>query len=46
MAKIDRKQFQSDEEKLLIAKIEDKIRFCKTKNKIVNTDFCKFQKLE
>lgn len=39
MAKIDRKQFQSDEEKLLISKIEDKIKFCKTKNKITNTDF-------
>ena len=39
MAKNDRKQFQNDEEKLLIAKIRDKINFCKTKNKIVNTDF-------
>lgn len=39
MAKLDKKQFGSDEEKLLIAKIQDKIRFCKTKNKIVNTDF-------
>lgn len=39
MAKIDRNKFGSDEEKLLIAKIQDKIRFCKTKNKIVNTDF-------
>ena len=39
MAKGDRKQFQNDEEKLLIAKIRDKINFCKTKNKIVNTDF-------
>ena len=39
MAKSDRKQFQNDEEKLLIAKIRDKINFCKTKNKIVNTDF-------
>lgn len=39
MAKIDRKQFGSDEEKLLVAKIQDKIKFCKTKNKIVNTDF-------
>lgn len=39
MAKFDKKQFGSDEEKLLIAKIQDKIRFCKTKNKIVNTDF-------
>lgn len=39
MDKSNRKQFQNDEEKLLIAKIKDKIRFCKTKNKIVNTDF-------
>ena len=39
MAKSDRKQFQNDEEKFLIAKIKDKINFCKTKNKIVNTDF-------
>lgn len=30
---------QSIEEKLVIAKLEDKIRFCKTKNKIVNTEF-------
>lgn len=39
MAKNNREQFQNDEEKLLIAKIRDKINFCKTKNKIVNTDF-------
>lgn len=28
-----------DEEKLIIAKLNDKIKFCKTKNKIVNTEF-------
>ena len=27
------------EEKLLIAKLTDKIKECKTKNKIVNTEF-------
>ena len=27
------------EEKLIIAKLNDKIKFCKTKNKIVNTEF-------
>ena len=39
MSKNDRKQYQSEEEKLLIAKILDKLEFCKTRNKIVNTDF-------
>ena len=39
MSKNDRKQYQSDEERLLIAKVSDKIEFCITKNKIVNTDF-------
>lgn len=39
MSKNDRKQYQSEEERLLIAKIVDKIEFCKTRNKIVNTDF-------
>lgn len=29
----------SEDEKLIIAKLDDKIRFCKTKNKIVNTEF-------
>lgn len=29
----------NSEERLIIAKLEDKIRFCKTKNKIINTDF-------
>lgn len=29
----------SEDEKLIIAKLEDKIRYCKTKNKIVNTEF-------
>lgn len=28
-----------DEEKLILAKLNDKIRLCKTKNKIVNTEF-------
>lgn len=28
-----------DEEKLILAKLNDKIKFCKTKNKIVNTEF-------
>lgn len=28
-----------DEEKLILAKLNDKIRFCKTRNRIVNTDF-------
>lgn len=28
-----------DEEKLILAKLNDKIRFCKTRNKIVNTEF-------
>jgi len=28
-----------DEEKLILAKLNDKIRLCKTRNKIVNTDF-------
>lgn len=45
MAKGDRKQFQNDEEKLLIARIRDKINFCKTKNKIVNTDFLQIGEL-
>lgn len=39
MSKNDRKRYQSEEERLLIAKILDKIKICKTKNKIVNTDF-------
>lgn len=39
MSKNDRKQCQSEEERLLIAKLLDKIEFCRTRNKIVNTDF-------
>ena len=30
---------KKEEDKLLIAKIEDKIRFCNSKNKITYTDF-------
>lgn len=45
MAKINKKQFQNDEEKLLIAKVRDKINFCKTKNKIVNTDFLQISEI-
>jgi len=30
---------KKDDEKLIIAKLNDKIRICKTKNKIVNTEF-------
>lgn len=29
----------NSEEKLIIAKLQDKIKFCKTRNKIVNTEF-------
>lgn len=29
----------NNEEKLIIAKLNDKIRFCKTRNRIVNTEF-------
>lgn len=29
----------NSEEKLVIAKLNDKIKFCKTKNKVVNTEF-------
>lgn len=39
MSKNDRKQWQTAEERLLIAKVLDKIEFCRTRNKIVNTDF-------
>ena len=28
-----------DEEKLILAKLNDKIRLCRTRNKIVNTEF-------
>lgn len=45
MFKSNWKQFQSHEEKLLVAKIEDKIQFCKTKNKIVNTDFLQISEI-
>lgn len=39
MSKNDKKQYKSDEERFLIAKILDKINICKNRNKIVNTDF-------
>jgi len=29
----------NSEEKLIVAKLNDKIKFCKTRNKIVNTEF-------
>ena len=45
MPKSNKNQFQSDEEKLLIARIEDKIEFCKLKNKIVNTDFLQLSEI-
>ena len=31
--------YKNQEDKLLLAKVLDKIEFCKTRNKIENTDF-------
>ena len=33
------KMEQNIEDKLLIAKLQDKIKYCKNRNKIVNTEF-------
>lgn len=33
------KEKMNSDERLIIAKLDDKIRFCKTKNKIINTEF-------
>ena len=33
------KMEQNIEDKLLIAKLQDKIKYCKIRNKIVNTEF-------
>lgn len=38
-------KYKSDEEKLLIAKVEDKYDFCKTRNKITYTDFLNMQEI-
>ena len=38
-------KYKSDEEKLLIAKVEDKYNFCRTRNKITYTDFLNMQEI-
>lgn len=36
---MNKKTFNNEDEKILISKVEDKYNFCKTRNKITNTDF-------